>query len=191
MQNMAATFLGRVSLPPVVDVTNQPSHPSANQASFGPPVMPTRWLRLPAFTDLWLCEPRASPWTLPTLLVPLPPALKAKSVSFEPEGSDPLTNRPRKSMALVPHQTAGSFVPSAKSQPAGQELPLNATTAPGGTTYWIISFHLSLVSVSPVAADNVEKAAYAAARLETVAKNVAPMMAQRFASENFDGDFHI
>lgn len=80
-------------------------------------------------------------------------------------------------MALVPHQTAGSLVPSAKSQPDGQESPLNATMAPGGTVYWIISFHFVFVSVSLVAAPSVEYAAYPADSHPTVRKNAAPEMA--------------
>lgn len=60
------------------------------------------------------------------------------------------------------HRRSGrpSF-PSAGDQLAGQEARLNAITAPGGTTYWSISFHLSLVRSSFVEAQSDEYAAYA------------------------------
>ena len=160
-----------------MDVTNHPSHPSANHASLGQPVIPTRWLRMPALTDLWLCAASWSACVLPTLLVPVPPVRDAKSGSLAEEGSDQRTKRPLRSMGLVPPPTAGSFVPSARSQPVGQASPLKATIAPGGTTYWIISFHFAFVSVSLVAAPRVEYAAYPADSHPTVRKNAAPEMA--------------
>lgn len=163
--------MGRVSFPPVAEVTYPPSQPSANQASFGPQVMPTRWLRMPALTDLWSWDLKPSVCVLPTLFVHVPPTRDAKSTSFVAAGSEPRMKRPRRSMGFVPPPTAGSFVPSAKSQPAGQASPLNAMMAPGGTVYWSISFHFAFVSVSFVAAVSVEYAAYQAEAPASVAKN--------------------
>lgn len=65
--------------------------------------------------------------------------------------------------------------PSASLQFAGQLARLNAMTAPGGTAYWIISFHLSFVRVSPGDAVRVANAAYAPEIAKTDKASPEPM----------------